>query len=471
MSLTRRAAARAMAVGIGAASSIVSTGQAARASTRERDDGDSERTSGGGNPAALGPVVRHTGKSPTGYEVTFRYYAPAATRVQIKGEWYFERPSELPQRLTGPDYTVPTQGLLPPQWQPGDVPASHPNTTSPIWPVTDMAKGRDGVWTWTTPLPGGVYTYGFFVDTDATDATETGQLPDPGNPAWNVVNGVVHGTAVDRSQVYVPSDPGFGGVDVSWQGPSTGARGKLGHITYDSPGHVSPADKNYLVVYTPPGYHPKRQKPCPTLYLSHGGGENEMGWNTQGNVADILDNLINRGEIQPMVVVMPNATGYANSQDGQLLHRTDLIERVIPWVEAHYNVSTSAADRAYSGLSAGGMRTSYLLLNNTERFGYYGIMSAGLPPGTVLGDTQIAAMRKVSVYIGCGWQDPINAGYSTLHRGPFRAVRDLTAAGIHVQTAFLDGGHEWYVWRVLLKDFLTRVAFFPPATAPAAWGD
>ncbi|MEU4657642.1 alpha/beta hydrolase-fold protein [Streptomyces sp. NPDC023723] len=416
-----------------------------------------------------GPQIRHTRKRPTGYEVTFRYYAPHATRVQLKGEWYFERPTALSERLTGPDHLVETPGLLPAQWRPGDVPIAHPNSTSPYWPVVDMTKGRDGVWTHTTPLPGGVYTYGFFVDGDADDTTITDQLPDPGNPAWNVVNGVVHGTAVDRSQIYVPSDPDFDPDDVTWQGPSEGARGKLLHVTYDSPGHVTPADKNYLVVYTPPNYNAKRAKPYPTFYLSHGGGENEMGWNTQGNMANILDNLINNGAVQPMVVVMPNATGYASSSQDQL-HRTDLIERVIPWVEAHYNVSTEASDRAYSGLSAGGMRTSYLLLNNTEQFGYYGMMSAGLPPGTTLTDAQIAAMKKVSVYVASGWQDPINPGFSTIHRGPFRMVRDLTDAGVHVQTVFIDGGHEWYVWRLLLRDFLTRVAFLPATTAPASWG-
>ncbi|MCI3278887.1 alpha/beta hydrolase-fold protein [Streptomyces cylindrosporus] len=448
-----------MALTVGSASLLGSTAGVATASAPE--DG---RTKDG-----YGPLVRHTGKAPTGYEVTFRYHAPSATRVQLKGEWYFERPSELPQRLTGPDYTVPTPGLLPAQWRPGDVPASHPNSTSPNFPVVDMAKGRDGVWTHTTPLPGGVFTYGFFIDADADDTTTTGQVPDPANPAWNVVDGVLHGRAVDRSQVYVPSDPRFDPVDLSWQGPTDGPRGKLRYVTYSSPGHVTPADENYLVIYTPPGYDPKRSKPYPTFYLSHGGGEDEMGWSTQGDMANILDNLVNGGEIEPMVVVMPNATGYAASTAEQL-HRTDLIERVFPWVEAHYNVSASASDRAYSGLSAGGMRTSYLLLNNTEQFGYYGIMSAGLPPGTTFSDDLVTAMKKVSVYVGGGWQDPVNPGFSTIHRGPFRAVRDLTAAGVHVQTAFIDGGHEWHVWRLLLRDFLTRVAFLPASTAPADWG-
>ncbi|MFD5055721.1 alpha/beta hydrolase-fold protein [Streptomyces tendae] len=465
MSLSRRAITRALAVTGTAAltGTAAALPTAAAAAERDRKPGKS------GEKKGQGPVVRHTGKGPTGYEVTFRYYAPKASRVQLKGEWYFERPSALSPRLTTPDRVVESQGLLPRQWQPGDVPISHPNSTSPNWPVVDMDRGRDGVWTCTTPLPSGVYTYGFFVDAQADDTTTTGLLPDPANPAWNVVDGTVHGTAVDRSQVYVPGDPDFGTRDLSWQAPRDTGRGTLRHVTYDSPGHVTPADRNYLVVYAPPGYDARRAEPYPTLYLSHGGGENEMGWSTQGALADIMDNLIHTGDVQPMVVVMPNATGYAASANEQL-HRADLIERVFPWVEQHYNVSTAAADRAYSGLSAGGMRTVYLMLGNTEQFGYYGLMSAGLPTGTTFPDELKSALTKISVFVGGGWQDPINQGYLTHHRGPLRAVRDLTAAGVHVQSDFIDGGHEWYVWRILLRDFLTRVAFLPQSSATADWG-
>ncbi|MEU4659558.1 hypothetical protein AB0G32_37455 [Streptomyces sp. NPDC023723] len=179
MSLSRRAVTRALAVTGTAAltGSAAALPTAAAAAERDQKPGKSGETKG------QGPVVRHTGKSPTGYEVTFRYYAPKASRVQLKGEWYFERPSTLSPRLTTPDQVVESQGLLPRQWQPGDVPISHPNSTSPNWPVVDMDKGRDGVWTYTTPLPSGVYTYGFFVDAQADDTTTTGLLPDPGNPA------------------------------------------------------------------------------------------------------------------------------------------------------------------------------------------------------------------------------------------------------------------------------------------------
>jgi hypothetical protein len=34
-------------------------------------------------------------------------------------------------------------------------------------------------------------------------------------------------------------------------------------------------------------------------------------------------------------------------------------------------------------------------------------------------------------------------------------------AGQLVTRDFINSGHEWYVWRILLRDFLTWVAFFP----------
>ncbi|MFT4082906.1 MAG: alpha/beta hydrolase-fold protein [Nocardioides sp.] len=479
MPMSRRDLTRAFAVTVGSATLLGTTEltttelTTANAATQRTHKRTTTATRSHDRSTRYPPLITHTHHRPTGYEVTFRYHAPDATRVQLKGEWYFERPSDLPERLSGPDGTVETPGLRPRQWRRGDVPIASPNSTSPNWPVVDMRKGRDGVWSYTTPLPGGVYTYGFFIDADADDTTTTGLVPDPSNPAWNVHDGVVDGRAVDRSQIYVPSDADFDPRETSWLSATDGASGKLRYVTYDSPGHVTPADQNYLVVYTPPGYDAHRATPYPTLYLSHGGGEDEMGWSTQGALADIMDQLIGRAEIEPMLVVMPNATGYATSSQ-ESLHRADLIERVIPWMEEHYHVVADASGRAYSGLSAGGMRTAYLLLDNTAEFGYYGLMSAGLPPDTTFSDDLVTAMKQASVWIGGGWQDPINAGFvlngTALHRGPFRAARDLTEAGVHVTTAFIDGGHEWYVWRLLLRDFLTRVAFLPATSAPDSWG-
>jgi enterochelin esterase-like enzyme len=417
------------------------------------------------------PVVTHTGKAPTGYTVTFRYANPTARRVLIKGEWYFARPGELPRIAATPDHpVVESQGLLPTDWRPGDFPLQRPNSTGPNFPITEMTRGKDGVWSYTTPLPSGVFTYAYFVDcTPPVPGQQPQQQPgqppcraiaDPVNRPWNDRGGVVAGSVANNSQVFVPSDPAFNSIDYSWQAPAK-LQGKLEHETYLSPGHVTPANQNYLVVYTPPNYDPARARPYPTLYLSHGGGENEMGWSTQGVLGNIMDNLINSGEIQPVVVVMPNAMGYPDSTLNEAYDK-DLIANMIPFVEQHYHVSKAAMDRAFSGLSMGGMLTNTFIIRYPETFQYFGMMSAGLPPmWNTLTPEQIAALKGKAIWVGGGWQDVIHAKGFTAHTGPAREVSVFAQAGIPVTTNFVNGGHEWYVWRILLRDFLAHTAFLP----------
>ena len=425
--------------------------------------------------AAQGPVkspeVTHTGQAPTGYTVTFRYSNPAAQKVQIRGEWAFARPGELAQIAPTPDHPiVESQGVLPDAWQPGDFPLPRPNATGANWPVMDLKKGADGVWAITIPLPSGTFSYAFMIDCSDARAQQCARIADPVNRPWNESNGAVKGSVVRSSQVFVPSDRNFNTVDYAWQAPAK-TRGKLTHETYSSPGHVTPRDENHLVVYTPPNYDPKRAKPYPTLYLSHGGGGNEMEWSTQGAAANILDNLINTGEIQPLVAVMPNAGGYPESVLFTAYTR-DLVDRMIPFVEQRYHVSKSAMDRAFSGLSMGGMLTNLFMFRHPETFQYYGMMAAGLPPEYATPTpAQIDALKGKSIWVGGGWQDAIHAaGFkttATTHTGPAREVSAFAKAGIPVATNYVHGGHQWYVWRILLKDFLTRTAFLP--TPYATW--
>jgi enterochelin esterase-like enzyme len=428
------------------------------------------------------PEVTHTGKAPTGYTVTFRYANPTAKKVQIKGEWYFARPAELPQIAPNPDLPiVEGQALMPSDWKPGDFPLQRPNTTGPNFPIVDMTKGADGIWTYTIPLPSGVFTYSFMVDCPAPAPAPAAPAPgaapagggrgqqcrpisDPNNKPWNEKNGTAVGSVVPNSQVFVPSDSAFQSVDYAWQGP-TAVKGKVTHETYPSPGHVTPANENWLVVYTPPNYDPARAKPYPALYLSHGGGENEMGWTTQGDLANIMDNLIGQGQVQPILVVMPNAGGGPQSTFNEAYDQ-DMIQNIIPYIEKNYHASKSAKDRAFSGLSLGGMLTNSFIVKHPEVFQYYGMMSAGLPPenGTLTPE-QIAALKGKSIWVGGGWQDAIHFKGFTSHTGPAKEVSTFAKAGIPIATNFVNGGHEWYVWRILLRDFLTRTAFLPPSFA------
>ena len=90
----------------------------------------------------------------------------------------------------------------------------------------------------------------------------------------------------------------------------------------------------------------------------------------------IIDNLIAARMVQPMVIVMTdfNNLGSCRLFDGSC-YALDVSNYVIPYVNAHYNVSQNPNDRAFAGLSLGGLMANYLLFNDTTLFGYYGSWS------------------------------------------------------------------------------------------------
>ena len=393
------------------------------------------------------PQVEHTGKAPTGYAVTFCFRDPTAKRVQIEGEWFFSRPTRT------------AQGHLPSEWSPGDFPlAANDTGRSASWPVATMTENRQtGVWSYTTPLPSGIFTYRYFVDCfDAAQKGCTG-IADPRNPPWNAGAEKANRSVEPTSQVYVPSDASFHTVDYSWEAPNR-KHGSLAEVSYPSPKSIDPPGTHPLAVYTPPGYDPQRATPYRTVYLSHGYGGNEVDWTTQGDAANIVDNLIAGGSVQPIVLVMTDFNGFpddcmANATAWAAEYDEDLISNVIPYVEAHYRVSTQPSERAFAGLSCGGILANSLGAFHTGEFGFYGAMSvAPGGPQVQASPSLLADLQKVGIFLGGGLEDPI-------HSVVAQEVQGLQQVGLKVSTDFIDGGHEWYVWRIMLRDFLTRVAF------------
>src|SRR5437899_1787943 len=68
-----------------------------------------------------------------------------------------------------------------------------------------------------------------------------------------------------------------------------------------------------MVIWTPPGY--SKDAKYPVLYLLHGAGDDETGWQMKGSADAILDNLYADKKLVPMIVVMPN--GWARAGGGR----------------------------------------------------------------------------------------------------------------------------------------------------------
>jgi hypothetical protein len=168
--------------------------------------------------------------------------------------------------------------------------------------------------------------------------------------------------------------------------------------------------------------------------------------------------------MQPAVVVATNFNGLPNGNAG---YQTDLLNRVIPFVESKYNVSHNASDRAFAGLSAGGSRANQLIFNATGAFGYYATWSIGTGGAPPAGDARYAnpdLKKLLGLVVGGGRFDSITINTKATLEGY------LTANGVPFSDDTIDGGHEWYTWRILLANYASEVAFRQTSLSVAAAG-
>lgn len=140
--------------------------------------------------------------------------------------------------------------------------------------------------------------------------------------------------------------------------------GKISYRYYNS---ATLGTTRQLLVYTPPGFNPNGKTKYPVLYLIHGGSDTEETWTKVGNANFIADNLIAQGKSVPMIIVMP----YGNVRPKPMPDFTkDVINDIIPFIEANYPVYNDSKNRAVAGFSVGGGQTLNIGLTNTDKFAY-----------------------------------------------------------------------------------------------------
>jgi len=228
--------------------------------------------------------------------------------------------------------------------------------------------------------------------------------------------------------------------------------GTVGGFVYRSKttGGTRPA-----VVYTPPGYSSDQK--YPVLYLLHGVGDDETGWQQKGSAGVILDNLYSRKKLVPMIVVMPNgfarrpgSTGPARPAAGgrrgpgldNSAFESDLLTDLIPFVESHYPAMADRDHRGLAGLSMGGGQALSIGLRHLDVFAFVGGFSAAANMTTVpanLAEAQAAHPLSV-LWLSCGDKDRLMQRNSAIHD----KLDDLKIPHLwHIDS----GAHEWPVWK------------------------
>ena len=215
--------------------------------------------------------------------------------------------------------------------------------------------------------------------------------------------------------------------------------------------------KKLCYVYTPPTYESNPERRYPVLYLQHGGGENEMGWIWQGKIANIADNLIAKGKMKEMIIVMN--TGYGFPEDkpyhpsmGSYLE--EACSCCVQFIDDTYRTLANKENRAMAGLSMGAMQTQYVVLDHPELFSWGGIFSGLCEIQTeerdfsnILLNPDEFNKRYKLLFVACGKQEGFYQNVS-------KNIEVIKKA--HVPVEFFEdyGYHDWTFWRHCVKVFL-----------------
>ena len=275
-------------------------------------------------PSAAIPVSQYITQVNGDKSITFRLFAPDAKRVSV---------------VTGatPDTFV-----------------SH-----------DMAKDEQGIWTWKSEaLAPNLYEYYF--DVDGFRSVDTGSRYQKPQRQVNTSLILVPGSILDDRAV---------------------AHGELRTLTYHSKALNS---ERRVYVWTPPGYTGTGE-PLPVLYFYHGFGDSGLSAIDQGRIPQIMDNLLAEGKIKPMLVVVPDTEtdipeAVAENFPPQERRKTfyllnakaadkELMNDIIPLIDARFNVRKDADGRALAGLSQGGYQALVSGMNHLESFGWLATFS------------------------------------------------------------------------------------------------
>jgi enterochelin esterase family protein len=361
--------------------------------------------------------------------VTFRLYAPNATKVLLEGSWL---------------------GAI-------DLP---------------MTKDDTGVWSTTAgPLNPQLYGYWFIVDGVRANDPSNSEMERDGSRYNNMV--LVPGP---QSDLWTFKDVPHGTLEQIW---------------YPSP--TLQMDQRRMYVYLPPDYMTNTAKKYPVLYLLHGGGGDEDAWTTMGRATIIMDNLIASGKAVPMIVVMPNGNakqsvsqgyGYGPIPSPQQVvapepnpvlggaaapprqtagmpptpyagsYPESLINDVIPFVEKTYRVIPDKAHRAIAGLSMGGSQTIMATNNNPNEFDYIGVFSSGVAdakdPAFL---SQLDAIKKAGVKVYWTGAGDIDMA----HDRTVALEAALKSDGFPTSYKEIPGRHYWFLWRDFLGDYASQI--------------
>ncbi len=255
--------------------------------------------------------------------------------------------------------------------------------------------------------------------------------------------------------------------------------GRVGKVSIAAPSLSEPG--RTALVYLPPSYlRPEsRDRRYTTIYLLHGGPGGPLDWVTKGRVARVVGDLVARGTIPEVIVVMPDAQGqarlkrslYVNAYDGSARMEDFIVHDVVAWADSALRTRRDPSGRVLIGLSDGGGAAVNLAFKHPGVFGACGGLSGhyrlrggrgcervlGPEPGAsrILRENSpleyvaraAPGLRRLNIYLDCGIFDLALLDAVALDH-------ELTRLAIPHTLRVRLGTHEWGSWRRALASAL-----------------
>lgn len=363
--------------------------------------------------------------------------------VSITGPFQYVKPENIKD---------PNNRYTPDQYENGMY-ATNCAPGSFTWGYTEEMTYDNGKYSADFPVTSGSFAYSYVIE---YDSGETLTIDDPANPSpakenpnsisatGDLTHSIAYGAWDSNKQSNSPN--------LDYVLPTTKNAGKQFYEAYQGLGGVT----QYLGIYLPYNYDASRAEPYKVIYMSHGGGGNETDWFAMGHVDNIMDNLINSNQTEGTIIVTMDNTYYG--WDYKKIE-DNVLNYIIPHMEKNYNVSTNTNDRAFCGLSMGGMTTTNMYFDHPDQFGYFGIFSG--TDMTPVNDK--AELRDPIVMAAVGTCDIASSNIMPNDTEQLKKYEDFVAwATENKMTNFVDGGylpgsHDWFVWSQCFEQFVTKV--------------
>ncbi len=217
------------------------------------------------------------------------------------------------------------------------------------------------------------------------------------------------------------------------------------------------ASHRQVRVYLPARFRKRRRYP---LLIAHDGDD----YLRFSDFKVVLDNLIHRQEIAPVIVALCNPVDRLREYAANEAHARFIVEELLPELEGRYPVRTMPGDRGLLGASFGAVASLYAAWKYPGVFGRL-LLQSGSFAFTDIGDHQRGpAFDTVVNFVNAFRDDPgrpserlyVSCGvYESLIYENRSMVPLLQSTGMTVRFREVRDGHNWENWRDRLREGLS----------------